>query len=805
MIAHQVTHDFLRTAYPRDVWPAPLLVQLWQGKPGKRPAITTTIPLNEPDDWDGVPHHRLAQALDIGAEATITGAFTPAQEQPRKKAAPSHLGCLWAVRPWVSPEELLETARTCPLRPTMALQAGGMGILLWRLARVYEEDDAKRALVRVTAWARGQAPDTAGRFPLPGYGADVVEVWSSSEYTLDDVLAAPLQLAELKVDGEWAARHIVRGEMFHEMDRGESDLQIAKALLGGGHAEREVRDIFENPAHACGTKARERGARYLDEIMDAAATALNRKREVRVWDDGQVVWRAGPIRGRGWVEQPISNFCLAPLRRVELLETGAQLLHTEMRFRRERATAMLDASATFDWRAAIRSFGLVGPAWTGSSEDWQRYLIGKNTDVLPREQATAVVGWHGRAFVLPDRTWFGQAVRFAPYAVTPPRFEIADHPDPEAFMRDVIHHARVMREAVNAPIICWLLAAAHAPAVREASRGQFPLLVLEGGGGSGKTTTMELGLGRVFGVLPESERSFAGTVPTLRRSMQGTNATPVFIDEYEHRKGDWKTPLVNELLRLSFAAETAPVMDKATGEANEMRLVSPAAVATSVAIEDQPLRERCYFIRVPKLPPREKGAVLPEDASLAWWEAQPHGGLLRWWLQQEPVWVKAIPRLRGLVRGSDRPRFAFAVVSAVMLYCSERWGWGISEQDAVRIWEANADEMNDGATPVGALDAGMARLIRRNALRKRDEWWLEGRSLVMVRQNLVDALAEGCREMFTAYSFSRQWIERTLRDAYDARAVVVSSRQMRVGRAQRRCIMFDLERMPATAEAVMSK
>ncbi len=212
-------------------------------------------------------------------------------------------------------------------------------------------------------------------------------------------------------------------------------------------------------------------------------------------------------------------------------------------------------------------------AWFGSTRDAQEFLayLHAQSVFLPSGSLTRVAGLHGRAFVLPEET-----VGDGEWRYTPPQADIGlSHviggqtlATPSKEQLDALFSLHT--PAVLHPLLAWFGAAPLRSLYRE-----FPILMVSGAAGTGKTTLVETLLGVLApGIITTN---LTATTPyAIDSFVASTNAFPVWFDEY--RPGGRKDTIerLNQVLRDAYTRQPS-FKGGASSNLSELRSVVPAA------------------------------------------------------------------------------------------------------------------------------------------------------------------------------------------------------------------------------------
>lgn len=817
---------FFRAMYSDPEWLGVLYIEvmeLYVDGEGKRKArMKVRREIRCLDDVDALDSAEGRAALQIysnqGYHIFYTCAFTDNSPQ-RTKENTLGVPALWADVDDVDEDEMKARLRDIPLPPTGVVATGGGYHIYWKLDKYYEYDDTiEVALRRVRDWVKAPkgTTDVTRLLRVPGTWNSKpwkykeprpcrIESWlGSAKYNLREFLQANMSLAEVRLPEDFKEKYIKRGEFIGDQaDRSARDFAVVKELLNAGHSDKEIIDIFKNPEFGVSSKAIERGPEYIELTIKKAKQEVGNGSKAAVYDDALVVYRKR-VSTQGLVTvEPISNFCLVPLKRILLVDEGTELVEAELKYNGRTRILQLGSVDLISWRGLVKRAEVPGIAWKGTDTEWSSYVCYLFDKIMVEEKASTVIGWSGKSFVMADETWFSDEIK---YVKTPgkavPHFIFRDDKAgfaPHRLMQDVFKNARALhRDHISLPTLGWVLASVFAPQIRNAYFKQFPLLMLEGQPRKGKTTLIRTFLAGLLGL--ETEYSLQTSSAVIRRAVAGTNSIPVMIDEYEDSRKNYKSDEFNAILRSAYVAGQAQRMEKSKGgaemEVGEFRLVAPVAVTSITGFEDEALADRAYNIRV-----SEFDRTTGRDA-LKWFrEEVPNRQLLKWWLAQDPVWIASIGKLRDRVEASDRQQMCFAVVAAVLLYCAEKFHWDLDLNSVIDIWKINSDR-SIVIDPTGALDIILAYIFQNGKLLKNDGWSNDGNVIKIHQGNVLDQILLNSKDMDVSFSVTRKWLLKTLEDAKSTKHVKETNFSASIGGKVKKCLVLDLDRFPLTQEVV---
>lgn len=203
-------------------------------------------------------------------------------------------------------------------------------------------------------------------------------------------------------------------------------------------------------------------------------------------------------------------------------------------------------SAWVSKRSFLQSFPTVHMQWVGADEAVQGVLRILTERTVPTRTGTNVLGYHrtsrGPRWVTPDAV-------IGPEGLEPEsemvfldsggsltkrvRYRVAPAAESRALAQQVLPELlRLNEPSVVLPVLGWFFATPFKPLVME-RLGHFPILMVWGTQGSGKSTLVRDIFWRLFGIHSPEPFSATQTEFALIRLLSSTNAVPVFLDEYK--------------------------------------------------------------------------------------------------------------------------------------------------------------------------------------------------------------------------------------------------------------------------------
>lgn len=244
-----------------------------------------------------------------------------------------------------------------------------------------------------------------------------------------------------------------------------------------------------------------------------------------------------------------------------------------------------------------------GASWLGSDRDAQLLAstFHAQSTFLPRGRAVSYTGLHDGIIVYPGGRLGHSNYVYVPGKIDVPlanMVHIADSleqpPVPVgqfvASLRELHHHS------VTDPILAWL-----ALAPLRSKLGQFPILAVTGGSGTGKTTLVREML-RHFTATTINTNLTGTTKFAMLGYMGSTNAFPVWFDEY--RPGARRETLAefNQLLRDAYTGQSSIKggMGDSWASVREVPVRAPIVVSGEDSFSETSHTERMVLVHLPK-------------------------------------------------------------------------------------------------------------------------------------------------------------------------------------------------------------
>lgn len=340
-------------------------------------------------------------------------------------------------------------------------------------------------------------------------------------------------------------------------------------------------------------------------------------------------------------------------------------------------TDLKNASTAGDWS------NKHGKVWFAAGQKWAQAVLDELNSQAPflvRVSAVATVGLHGveegnPVFVLPEEAggvigpeiaqerWMsypeGTASDYSTqYRMMP--VEMSRHDRTEWATPVVQALMSLNRTDVVTPLIAWLCAAPLRSLMRE-----FPPIAVMGGSGSGKTTMLRWMLWTFFGVKEEHSMGQQSTPYGLTAWATGTNALPVWYDEYRAAARKDSMDAVNQVLRDAWSASASSRggMGDDKSRVHDIRITAPMMISGESAFMERSHIDRIVVIQMPDK--NAKGGMNLEALQLLVDSMEEKGRLGRLYLEWV-IWRLSGDTLPAMTDVLDRQAQGEKVLE---------WGW----------------------------------------------------------------------------------------------------------------------------------
>ncbi len=312
----------------------------------------------------------------------------------------------------------------------------------------------------------------------------------------------------------------------------------------------------------------------------------------------------------GEIGKQLSNWTMTPRKRIDVIDINGEVVSNglEVVFDDRPGNPIRVNDDVWQQQSKMLKFvNLNGKAWLGSGSTNSQALFTElvaHTPFLGRERGVMLVGLHdpyGRpVFILPNDVigsptategWTYAApdegkVNFDQYKLK----SDLDRPAMSLWGEPVVRQLMELSStAIITPVIAWMCAA-----IGRSLFDEFPPLGVFGGSGTGKTTLVREVMRTLWGL--NEEHNLSSTTPFGIRSMvAGTNALPLWFDEYRYGARKDALEMMNQTLRDAWSASASS--RGGIGD-NMQRLHTTRVIAPIVVSGEESLEERSHIDRV---------------------------------------------------------------------------------------------------------------------------------------------------------------------------------------------------------------
>lgn len=408
----------------------------------------------------------------------------------------------------------------------------------------------------------------------------------------------------------------------------------------------------------------------------------------------------------GNIGKKLTNWTMTPKKRVDVIDINGVVVSNglEVSFDdRPGRPVRVDDKV---WQSPIQMLKFVnlnGKAWYGSGSAMAQGLFSDlvaQTPFLGKERGVQLIGIHGHAgrpvFVLPNEV-IGNPLATEGWVYAAPdegkvnfsQYRLLDDLDPaalKAWGEPVVRWLMNLSSIeVITPMLAWMAAS-----IGRSLFDEFPPLGVFGGSGTGKTTLVRELMRTLWGL--NEEHNLSSTTPFGIRSMvAGTNALPLWFDEYRHGARKDALEMMNQTLRDAW---TASASSRGGVGDNLQRLHTTRVSAPIIVSGEESLEERSHIDRVVALSLSEDDKN--RDALVGLQKARGAGAgrighaYIRWFM-----WKMATDQLYLPEPKQDRQDQADSVLE---------WGWF--------MWTSFCFEVFGVSVPIEALDLNRVQQSR---------------------------------------------------------------------------------------------
>jgi len=547
--------------------------------------------------------------LDQLQGVAATGAdlfFGPA---PREKADSTREAVLGANVAWVDFDDTTRHPRPL-LPPSFVVRSGGGFHLYWLLDDFYlteiVEEINKNLIAHDNPGEGGAAcwdgtrilrvPGTMNTKYSPPREVIIVTAYPERIYS-------PVDLQKLAT---YDPRLL---EVGRAETRSERDWRLVSLLFSWGLSK----SLVELSLLTYSEKAQEEGEHYLERTLERAAKSPN-VTAMRLTQALDAV--ATPARQTGRSTKPLANFSIGPLAKLvgpAGEESGLQLL---LEWSDGGSATLTATQRNFESRRAINQWlgqnQLGSRAWQGSDKTaytaWagmveacppKEVLLVKQAGRYDLESAGTRVFIYApdKALIHGDATDADLGVAWTPQAAVPMSVEVdpTSELDPRGAAELISLTLQTYSPEVLLPALGWMAATPLKPVIEKLSAAaRFPLLVLYGPKGAGKTSLLHNVLLPLVGMRTDALGADVSRFALLAHLGQ-YNALPAWIGEF--RPSTRNVVDLQMYLRMAYDGHRAergrPDQSVAVYE-----LTAPIVLDGEALFTDAALRERCIALRL---------------------------------------------------------------------------------------------------------------------------------------------------------------------------------------------------------------
>lgn len=261
-------------------------------------------------------------------------------------------------------------------------------------------------------------------------------------------------------------------------------------------------------------------------------------------------------------------------------------------------TAVLSSADLSNRRKLIQWAQKQGRAWYGSDRDAQLLsgIIQSDASYIPSGEIVETAGLYRRQYVWPGGMIGADYLRYSPPVIDAHIGGLLHLSEKDYDKTEISLLRDTQRGSTADPILAWLVASLYRPCF-----GAFPILVLTGTYGSGKTTTTELLVRRITG--SHIQATMTVTSPhALSALIASTNAFPVHLDEYRRGARQDTMETARQLFRDAYTMQKSHKggMSENVSELGTITPSAPIIVSGEDTFNEGSLSDRMVFVRMNK-------------------------------------------------------------------------------------------------------------------------------------------------------------------------------------------------------------
>lgn len=447
-----------------------------------------------------------------------------------------------------------------PLPPSYVISTGGGLHAYWRLEKRVEPERAEEALKALQEFFKSdhvtdctrvlRLPGTLNHKYQPPREVDILESHPKRTYAARKLRI----LASVTHD----VCRLLRGDAHTFKSRSERDFAVVAELCRRGGDYQLVRTLFSNLP--IGDRYEESGDAYLERTFQSAVEFVG---EVATNDDSEVQPEFIHFQDSYYVgDRRVSTFVLEPTGILEEAREDSLVCNVRSRgFVWERRVFPRSAFTRSD--ALQRHLPILSWQWLGTDKQVRSLLVQLVDQLLvgegvPKIKATSVIGRHGDLWVTPSSVISANGVEpqslvFVDVGRERPEVQCHIEEDDEVYRELLVNLLEALPKVNHPetlfPSLCWFLATLQKVPLEDAGI-RFPILMLFGTRGSGKTSVVQDLFQRLIGYTRPRSFDCATTKFSMLALLGSTNAVPISFKEFRAstREGEH----VQRMLRMAY-------------------------------------------------------------------------------------------------------------------------------------------------------------------------------------------------------------------------------------------------------------
>lgn len=395
------------------------------------------------------------------------------------------------------------------------------------------------------------------------------------------------------------------GDMGKYKSRSERDFAAMAEIIRNGGDYQLVQKLFTH--YTIGDRYIESGEAYLERTFQSAVEFAAASTPITDEDDEQVefvtyqdCYYVGDIQ--------ISTFTLEP---VGILEDSREdSLVCNVRSRGYVWKNRLFPRSAFTRSDALQRFlPILSWQWLGTDRQVRSLLVQLvdvllKDDTVPKMKATSVIGRHGSLWVTPTSILSANGVSTDELAYVSsgrehPNVSCTYETNDKRYRQLLVDMLEILpkinRPEAIVPALAWLFAAPQKPMLEKQSEVRFPILMVFGTRGSGKTSLVQSVLQRLAGYSTPRSYDCATTKFSMLSLLGSTNAVPISFKEF--RTASREGAYVQRMLRLAYDVGY-DVRGRSDQTTVTYPLIAPITIDGEDLVSDPAVHERIVAINM---------------------------------------------------------------------------------------------------------------------------------------------------------------------------------------------------------------